>query len=1447
MSNEDKSRQFNLGGKFMWRKALIIGMALILAIGVGSAWYLKSRSFMATAASVLSTEATKALETEVKIGQMRLRSLTGVTADSVTVYDKTGTILVAAESVDVNFSPLGMINGKPVLEAIRHVTVKNPVVSLAKRSDGIWNYTDLISKDQKTSNDFKGDVAIENGTATLAANGKNIVLDQINGHLDFVSQPAIAFAVSLAHQSATADLSGNWGGAHQAVSVKAKDFDLEHYLEFLPEDMAVRLKKGALKSVDATVLQENGEYRFNGEAVVVGVGVEVEGTDIEQIDGLLLFNEKELRIFSRALVNEQPIVLRGTTSLDLTEPILNLQVNSKGFDASKVLKNFPLQGKIAFQANIGGLFSRPIVEGTFNMENVQFDAYTMRDVHAKLRFADDLLWVDEARAMAFGGTVSAHGQIDAKSEAYNLQVEMDGASIAELPETVKGLRGFIQADLAISGQGTDFSQAFIFGNAAIVDGVYQGVDFRKASSGFYREGDRMILDYLTVDLPQGEISAEGSLQGGTLKMNVRGMDIDLAQAAKADARLILSGLADFEGQVEGTLEQPVLKADFRARKGAAFYQPYQNAEGRITATEREVRLEQFNLTNGVTKHQASGSIGLAGNYPLHLKLVSTQARAENLIRLVLPGERLTGNLSNTMTITGTLDDINVDGQVEFSDGSFRGILLKNASGAYRRQNGQTTLQDFVVSSPNLNISLNGVLKPNEDMDFDIIADDIKVQNLRLNLPYPAVGTAKFTGKLQGSVNSPIFNGILTADQLTFNGQALKAVDGSILYKDNVLEVTSFGFKQGDGSYDLSAGINLDTEKLYGSLTVKQGELGAILALVNLKNDWIGGKLEGTVKLGGTVSMPKVKLVGSMGEGQLKKYPLKNIAMDISLDGKLVTIGQFRAEQGDGLLIAKGKMDLAGPLDIEVAGQNIDAGLITHLADFQADTKGVLNFGAQISGTANEPQANLSVDIQGGGAGSATFDSLFGLFTLDHGIIRVNQLLAQKGDYKASAYGIIPLAAIQKSEKENANLTEQMDLKISLDQADLSILPFLSKDVEWAIGPTKGGVTIGGTLAKPHINGEILVKDGAIKFDALGKPVRSMALNIQFTGDRVELKTFEGKMGDGDYQMTGAGRITGAGLADYQFVLDLNKLEVANKYYTGPLQGRIVLNTDKLGRSIVPKLAGNLNFENCTIDIPPIPASEEAMPRIKLDLDVTVGKKVRLYNSFLYDIWMEGHVNFGGSTRRPQTSGEIFATRGTVSYLKTPFKIREATAYFNQVNSFLPSLNLEADTRLDRAKVYLKVTGPVDTMTINLTSDSSMNEAEILSLLTLRSRYHDKNGGSGVGRDELVALLDIGLQMSFLSEVEDALRGALGVDEFKVVRDTLASSGGGRASNLDREVYNIEIGKYLNDHLMLRYTTGVDHDSYKFGVQYDFNSRISLRTDIDQDNNPSIGLEARFKF
>lgn len=1426
----------------MWRKALIIiTLAVIITTGFGLVW-IKGQSFMTETAGILSTEITKALHTDIKVDAIKIKSLNQISAEGIAIYTKDGEVLATAKSADFAFSPLAVIRGKSVVEMIDKVIVNDSIINLIEQKDGRWNYMDVLSDEEGTSNDFKGKVELKNAIVNLSAEGKEATLEEVNGTVDFVSQPSIALNISLKHKDGSLTASGTLGGEHQALSVKAENFNLENYVEFLPENMAAKVLKGNLKKIDVTVLKVNGDYEFNGETIVTGGSLDVQGTIIDQIDGLILFNEKEIRVFSRGKIAEQPIVLRGTTNLDVVEPILNLQVSSKGFDVNKVLNSFPMKGQIAFKANITGKMSDPIISGEFNIAKGTLYDYDIYNVKTNLKFFNNILFVDHFTAELLGGSIDVHGQVNTLTEEYNLQAKADNVSLAGLGNYIPQISGNAKADVSIAGKGLDLNHmTTVYGNAGIANGAYRGVAFTNIDTSFYKQGENITVDYLTIVLPQGKITADGSVNGNQLGINFYGSAVGLEQLTSIEPNLILSGLADFSGQVTGTASQPRIKSNFSAINGSAFYQPFKVAQGSISADENQLNIEKFELLDGMSKHEINGTVALTGEQSLNIKVSSRQARAENIVKLLLPGENITGNVDNDVVLTGTMSNINADGQISFNEGSFRGVLLTKAQGKYQRKNGQTEIKDFFVSSPSLNVKLDGVLTANEDLDFNIVADDINVQKLRLQLPYPVSGQAKFIGKLQGNINAPNFNGQLTANSVVFNGQKLENIDGELNFINNVIDLTSFSFNQGESSFNLSANANIKTKQVQGNLDVKNGQLAPILKILNVDQNWIDGTLNGNIHLEGTADSPKVRLLGNLKEGSLKKYKLDNVDLDVSLDDKVVTITRFNAVQGNGRLVAQGKMDLAGALDVEIAGQNIEAALLTNLADLDVDTKGILNFGSQITGTIDNPKANVSIDIQGGGVSTATFDSLYGMFALQDGIVNVQQILLNKGQYKASAYGVVPLAAILKGQREHADIKNQMDLKVSLDQADLSILPLLTKQVDWAIGPTKGSITISGTLDKPLLNGAVTVTNGAVKFKQLAKPVQKMALDIEFLNDKMDLKTFEGVMGNGSYKISGTSRITGQGFADYNFALNLDKLDVVNKYYTGPLEGMFTL-TDDRG---VPKIAGNLNFENCTVDVPMIPTGETTIPHIRLDVDVNVGKKVRLYNSFLYDIWLEGHANFTGSTLHPKTSGEIHSTRGTISYLKTPFKVREGTAYFNQVGSLLPSVHVDADTRLSRTKVYLNVDGPVEMMKFRLTSDPAMNEQEILSLLTLRSRYNSKdNSNSGIGQDELTSMLNIGLQMSFLSEFENIVRKAIGVDEFSVVRDTLSSTD---SSSLNREVYNVEIGKYINDKTLLKYTAGVDYQSYKFGVRYDFNNRLSLTSDIDKNHDATIGIEARIKF
>lgn len=1427
----------------MKRKLLGTIAVFMFAIGAFVFWYGKSREFTDFAAGTLANEVKAALGVDVSVAALAVESPTTIGVNGVLVHDKKGGLLLKADRVEVSVCPLAFIGGASAVESIGTVKLTAPELHLRQRADGSWNYEDLTGEQKEAaSNDFSGALMIEDARVVLERNDQELVADQLDGRLDFSVQDAISFTFSCKQKEGRLETSGSWSGQRKAVSVKAQNFHIADYLGYVPENMPVDIKGGTLSNLDVTLLEENGRWQVDGETLVMQLAVEVEGTLLDQIDGLILFDESQLRVFSRGQVGGQPVVLRGTATLDKDEPLLDMIVSSKGFDFSKVLPDFPLQGSVAFQAMVGGSLKSPWMDGQFSIPAARMYGYDFQDVQADLKVKDSVLYVDALAGKALGGSFAAAGEVNFQNEAYRLRLQTEGVSLALLDAFTAGMEGRLDADLAAAGRGFDgFTSAGLYGTLTVRDGAYTSMRFKNMEASVFKPqgGSEAVLDYLNVDLGQGRVTASGTLAEDQISLVACGNGVELHQFAALAPDVDFNGRADFTAEVAGTMKNPMAKAHFAAVDGSVLYQPYALVEGDLAVDLAKVNLENIHLIDGKTRHVVNGSIGLR-DQALDLKIVSAQARAENLMRLLLPGEELTGNVDNTVVLRGSLSDLEAEGEISFSEGSYKKILLAGAKGKYTRKNGRTEVRDFTVNSPNLQVKFSGVMEPDETLNFDIAAEEIDVGKLYLKLPYPVSGQAEFTGKLRGTTAEPEFYGQLVAPEVIFNGRPLKQIEGQISYGNDELRLDSLHFGQGEGEFSFSADVNLETQQFNGSLDVQKGDVAAILDVFNIQQDWLSGALDGQIRLKGSAEHPKVRLKGNLLNGALREYPLDTVDLDIALDDTLVSVHRFYAKQNEGILAMQGNIDLEGDVQLEIAGQSIDAALLTHLARYDLEAQGVLNFGAQISGAAESPQANLSLEIQGGGVGTATFDSLYGLFTLENGIIHAEQVMLTKEEYKATAYGDIPLAALTK--KGPAGAGEQMDLKVSLDQADLTILPFLSKQIEWAMGKTSGALDLGGTLEQPLVNGKIAVENGAVKLKLLAKPIEALTLNMQFKGTQIDLKTFEGTMGNGDFQMSGQSRLTGAGLSDYAFTLALNHLDVVNPYYTGPLTGSLRL----LDENGAPKLTGNVDFANCTVDIPALPEGEGALPRIRLDVDLNIGPKVRLYNALLYDMLLTGHVHLGGSTLHPQSSGEVEAVRGTVSYLKTPFQIRQATALFNQVGSFLPSVSAEADTRLSRARVYLAVSGPADQLQLKVWSSPEMSEQEILSLLTLRSQYYEKGGDSGIGQEELSALLDLGLQMSFLSEVENMIRSSIGVDQFSIVRDTLAIDNGA-GGKLDKEVYNLEIGKYVTDKLMLKYTTGLDYSAYRIGVRYDFNSNISLTSDWDQEDEMRIGIEARFKF
>lgn len=1434
-----------------WVTAAGAVLAVCLLIGISGWYYIGTRTFMENMGAVASEKASDALGVRADVGSVRVDSLHSLTIENISLFDKRGNEIVRAESAEVGFSFFGIMGSDPV-KAVDNVDVHGVRALLEKRSDNTWNYQDLISEDEKKST-FAGKVSVDRGELTVRMDGNELTVHETEASVDFADADAMAVEARGIVDGSELSAKGTIGDDIR-LSVDGKDIAVENYLSWIPQGTipeSVEIKRGKIETLSAVVQRKNDEISVNGRVKIADGEVAVLGTVIKKIQGLVEMNGKTMNVFLGAEAEEQRAAVHGKIFLGGDEPRLNLVAESQGFDPSRVMQDIPYQGAVAFSADINGTPSNPSVQGEFSVKEGTIYDYSFNNAKARAAYEDGRIVLRSLTTEVFGGKAEAVGEFEADTMAFNGHVKLFDVEAEGLGDAAQGFSGKVSADLGIAGEGSDADKLSIYGSASAKSASYNGVGIPQANASFYYSDNDVIIDYASVQLENnGEIGVEGTITGmNSLDLNYYVNHLDLSMLKNFEPAADMSGFADFDGTVHGPMENPFVNVRFAALQGKLFEQPYDSLHGTASGSLDGVSIDSFSMEKGGNVNWlVQGTVGFTGARRVNLQIDTMDVRMEDIAALVAPDLPITGNVDNIITVTGTLDDPDIVGYIHFDRGSYNGYLLSGMDGDYTLKNGVMTLQDFHIFSSLVDMDLNGtIIRSTQQLNLKVEAHDIDLDRFSHALPYPVSGHGKFNGFITGTISAPAFDGELVAPELVFNEQVITNVKGMVTLRGKRLTLDPIGFDQNGGTYSVKASANLATERIDGHLEVKNGDVNALMAIGNVKNTAVHGRIDGTIDLAGTLTNPSARMAVLMRSGDIGGYAVTNTYLNGTLSNRVISLERLEGEQGTGKFVATGVIDLDGAIDGRFSAQNIDAGMIPAAAGLNTPFKGTLNIEAQFGGSVDNLSADASVEIIGGGVGTSAFDSMTGLFRLRGPVIEVQQFVVQKMQagklYKASAYGMIPLRAITSNVHEDLAEYDHMNLTVSLDNGDLALLPVLSDSVDWAVGETSGSVVIGGTLAEPSVTGSVSLKDASVKLKALDVPLTELNLGIDFASDVFTITDGRGRLGSGKFTLAGSVRLDGRTPVDYGLKFNADKLDIQSAFYRGPLSADVEVGEGVLYGHHMPKLTARVKVDNCTISVPMIPESEGEMPALILDVGLEVGKNTHFYSPSLYDIWLQGNVHYGGTARHPAPSGSIFVRRGTVTYLQTIFKIRHGEAYFNQFGSFLPSLSFGSDARLSRTKVFLGIEGPMEAMELKLTSSPEMSREDILKLLTMRGAYAN---GQDTLQGQWAALVGAGLQMSFLGDIQDTVRNFLMLDELVISQDEFRKSKK-EGDNESAEGYNVKIGKYITDKIMLEYTHGINQDINRFTVRYDFDDRLSVFAGRREGGNNVVGFEGRFSF
>ena len=1313
---------------------------------------------------------------------------------------------------------MGNSSGAAVVSTI---TLDKPDIHVWQLADGSWNVNSLLKPSPKSDKkSFDGNIVINDATSVIRFKDGNVHrLAKLDGNialnLDGMTKGVLNGLLDDHSIAINGSVDMNKMDDFD-LFVQADAVDVSGIMNLAPTNKNLSVTAGVLHDVKAQITSRDGKYSMSGNLAFDGVdGTYKNGSTTYQIskgNGKIFFQNNNILI-SRSgwYINNQAVKVNGLVTLS-DDVDLNLNAVADSV-ALETFTNNQFTGIIGGRVHIGGTSVNPNVSGTIKSNEVSYDDYRIDSGEANFIYSDGTVDIRDATLYIGDGSVNGRGKYNVDSGDFSVEGTIHNAEIAPFTQNLATpISGIVNGDFAVTGKNRNITA--LEGNV-IGSGISaRGISLDTAKLSFTKSGTITNIA-VTGAMGNGLLSGYGTIDNNNLNLSLSADSLDVSNFSTFVGKSIfgnITGYASITGDLDnvsvtGSITSPEIIYD-----GAHF----NSINAGFTINDHVLALENASIGDGDGAITIGGTLNLDSN-ALNMRARAKAVRIENLIR-PFTDILLTGWFESENEIRGTVDNPYVHGYAHLYDGSYSGKLISDAKFDYTLDNQILTLSDFTVQGYGAVIRGSGTASESS-LNIDLDGKNIDIGRLLVNTDYDVKGYVQAKGHIGGSLYNPNFNGSVTSNFLTINGEGITNISGTLYADKTVVNLEKFEFDEEQGGHYMArAGMStVGDKRLFGTLEVSNGRVNNLLSLLGKPVDKLDGSLSGTVDLGGTYGNPSLNVVGSIKDVTIDMKVVGDATIDASLENRKFKIRTLKLPVDDGLIAAGGTVDLDGDADLQIAVRDVDIEPFLPLIGDNINATGSVTGVINMTGATKNPKVELSASLANGSYNGIDIDQGFVLATMENHVINVQRIQGVKGDYKLSAYGKIPLAALYTTGYLDANDSKAMDMTIDFNEADMAVIPLITPTVKEATGALKGLVHVTGTIDQPEAYGTVSVRNGTMKIKTVGNELKNIDGDLIFSGQQADFQS-RISAGKGTAGLAAKVNWTGHEMTNYRMAIQLDGFDLANEYISGPLQGELYI-AEKNG---IPTLMGNLNLENMKFKIPLSLETSESTRDLGIDVNVHAGKNVRLYDRTLYNMRISGDVHFGGSVLNPTSSGQFNVVSGTFKYLSHTFDITKGTATFTS-GSYLPMLQLDAETTVGTYNIYLGVKGTVDHMDLTLKSEPSLSRKQIISMLTF-GRGEPSNS-STITNEDANALAVASAQMFAFGYVQDAVQNALGLDRVNITTGSIDPN-----EPTSRETsgnYNIEIGKYVLPRTMITYTQGINNKQNKYGIEYSLRRSVKF--------------------
>jgi len=644
-----------------------------------------------------------------------------------------------------------------------------------------------------------------------------------------------------------------------------------------------------------------------------------------------------------------------------------------------------LRGVGKLRATLSGTVSKPEAEilasGTaaWRREGQWINA---GEFEARGKIDEGLLTV---RRLALDGPVgvfSGSGTLNLETTALDMKVDAGGFELLQIDPALDGL-AFVRGDL--DGKLAD---PIFTGRAEVVGVSYQDRQIPAASANIVADTRQIKVEKLEARLGTGIVFADGTYtyEGGQIAGQVRSTGVLIADIIPAD---LVGRIAIEDGEIEGTIENPILTGRLVTSDLIAFGVPVESLRTAFRATRDQVEVESGRARLG------EGEVLMSGTYDFGDGTAVGQFTVDNVPLEKIPGQNeglifdgsisgsgkaaLAADATYTAEFDGTVDSVEVNGTL-IGSGSVNAAVEE---GFVKAEASLGSIERYITLLPSTyHIGTRHVEAGLEAYNFEIadivqaaLPKAVKISDQARQTLESLKGALSLTARANGPVdNIAVAVPDLVADDLTVGGREFGELRASVVRDDGIWTASRMQWRAGDsvlsmnGTYDEGGPISAIADLANFDLTL----LNALAPSIPL----ISGTASMTAVASGTTDDPQVRAslslgsLGTVSDGTPIRIPLSAELGEIVLEDDVVTAqGQAFFKGFTGSLTARVPLAAFGdsPQDqisgsLILAERDLDAFQEYATMIDPARSEGKVTGVASVAGPANDLRFNVDVAL-----------------------------------------------------------------------------------------------------------------------------------------------------------------------------------------------------------------------------------------------------------------------------------------------------------------------------------------------------------------------------------------------------------------------------------------------------------------------------------------------------